>query len=373
MQNHDESEAASAPDGSGIAHTHAARSDDRLAAMPKVELHVHVEGAQLPETIWEMAARNGAELPAETLEEWRRFYEFRSFAHFIDVYIAASRAMVAAADFREMLVAFHAYQAKQNIVYTEAFLSASLFVEKIPWTDMIEAVRDGLAEGRDRHGVDVRLIPDIARNLPDTKERVLAFTLAGQRAGVFIGLGLGGLEAGFPPELFRAEFAEARANGLHVVAHAGEGAGADSVRGAIEALGAERIGHGIRCLEDPSLVGVLRERQIPLEVCPISNYRTGVVAEGAPHPIHRLLAEGLNVTVSSDDPPMFATSLTEEYRSLARQGVPYERLWACNLAAVDAAFLGADAKRQLAERFAAFQELRSGGSWSATRSANGAG
>jgi aminodeoxyfutalosine deaminase len=329
----------------------------RLAAMPKVELHVHVEGAQMPETIWDMARRNGIDLPATTLEDWRHWYEFRDFAHFIEVYIAASRAMVTAGDFRDMIVAFHGYQASENVVYTEAFLSASLFVEKISWPGLIDALRDGLAEGQERHGVEVRLIPDIARNFPETKRRVLDFTLAGQRAGVFIGLGLGGLEAGFPPELFRAEFAEARANGLHVVAHAGEGAGADSVRGAIEALAAERIGHGIRCFEDPSLVAVLKERQIPLEVCPLSNYRTGVIPEGAPHPVLRMLDEGLNVTVSSDDPPMFDTSLVGEYRWLAGQGVPFERLWRCNLAAIEASFLGSGAKSGLAERFAAFHDL----------------
>jgi len=327
---------------------------ERLAAMPKVELHVHVEGAQLPETIWAMAVRNGVALPAASLEAWKRFYAFRDFEHFIEVYIAASRAMVTAEDFRAMIVAFHAGQAAQNIVYTEAFLSASLFVNKIGWPDMIAALRDGLAEGRERHGVEVRLIPDIARNFPDTKERVLAFTLEGQRAGVFIGLGLGGLEAGFPPELFRDEFAEARAHGLHVVAHAGEAAGAESVRGAVEALGAERIGHGIRSLEDASLVALLRERRTPLEVCPISNYRTGVVPEGAPHPILRMLDEGLNVTVSSDDPPMFATSLTDEYRWLAGQGVSLERLLACNRAAVDASFLEPEAKDRLLDALRSF-------------------
>ncbi len=357
----DESAAPDAPGRRADARPEEGVAAGRFAAMPKVELHVHLEGAQLPETIWAMAQRNGVALPARTLDEWRRFYAFRSFAHFIDVYIAASRAMVTAEDFRAMLVAFHAYQASQNIVYTEAFLSASLFVDKIAWADMVAAVLDGLAEGRERHGVEVRLIPDIARNFPDTKERVLAFTLAGQRAGAFIGLGLGGLEAGFPPELFRAEFAEARASGLHVVAHGGEGAGAESVRGAIEALGAERIGHGIRCLEDPSLVALLRERRIPLEVCPISNYRTGVVPAGARHPIHRMLDEGLEVTLSSDDPPMFDTSLTEEYRSLAREGVPYERLWACNVAALDASFLEPDAKTRLTERLTAFHREVSAG------------
>jgi len=180
--------------------------------------------------------------------------------------------------------------------------------------------------GRERHGVEVRFIPDIARNFPQSKRRVLEFTLAGQKAGVFIGLGLGGLEAGYPPELFVDGFAEARANGLHVVAHAGEGAGTESIWGAVEKLKAERIGHGIRCLEDPSLVAMLKERQIPIEVCPTSNYRTGLVPKGAPHPIMRMIELGLNVTVNSDDPPMFGTTLTEEYREVARWIGPGEVL-----------------------------------------------
>ncbi|MFM8567567.1 MAG: adenosine deaminase [Gemmatimonadota bacterium] len=321
--------------------------DDRLVAMPKVELHVHLEGAQLPETIWAMARRNGVTLPAASLDEWRRFYAFRDFAHFIEVYIAASRAMVSAEDFRRLTVAFHAYQAAQHIVYTEAFLSASLFVERIPWPDLFHAFQDGLAEGRERHGVTVRFIPDIARNFPRSKARVLQFTLAGQHAGVFIGLGLGGIEAGFPAEGFSAEFAEARANGLHVVAHAGEGAGPESIRAALDALGAERIGHGIRCVDDPTLVAELRARQVPIEVCPISNYRTGVLAADAPHPILAMLDAGLNVTINSDDPPMFATSLTDEYRWMARQGVTWDRLHACTLAAVDASFASPEEKAML--------------------------
>jgi len=226
--------------------------------------------------------------------------------------------MKTARDFYEMTVAFHEYQASQNIVYTEAFLSASLFVDSIVWDALFEAFAEGCAVGRERHGVEVRFIPDIARNFPQSKRRVLEFTLAGQKAGVFIGLGLGGLEAGYPPELFIDEFAEARANGLHVVAHAGEGAGPESIWGAVESLKAERIGHGIRCLEDPSLVAMLKERQIPIEVCPTSNYRTGVVPKGTPHPILEMIEAGLNVTVNSDDPPMFGTSLTEEYREVVR-------------------------------------------------------
>ncbi|MBU6366462.1 MAG: adenosine deaminase [Gemmatimonadetes bacterium] len=324
-----------------------------VAAMPKVELHVHVEGAQRPDTVWAMAQRNGVALPAPTPEAWRAFYRYRDFAHFIQVYIAASRAIRAPRDFTDMLVAFHADQAAQGIVYTEAFLSASLYVEGFDQGAVLEAIAEGLALGRAQSGVVVRLIPDIARQVPDTQRAVLAFTLAGQKAGVFIGLGLGGLEAGYPPALFTEVFAEARRNGLRVVAHAGEGAGAESVRGAVEALGAERIGHGIRCLEDPGVVAMLRERQVPLEVCPMSNYRTGVVAADAPHPVFAMLEAGLNVTVHSDDPPMFDTTLTDEFRFLARGGVSPERLRTLTVAAAEASFLPDDERERLVARVSA--------------------
>ena len=344
------SESAALP--STLNATLDATLDATLVAMPKVELHVHVEGAQRPETIWAMAQRNGVRLPAPSLDEWRGFYRYRDFAHFIQVYIAASRAIRAPRDFTDMLVAFHADQAAQHIVYTEAFLSASLYVTGFDQAAVIDAIAEGLAEGRARSGVEVRLIPDIARQVPETQRAVLDFTLAGQKAGVFIGLGLGGLEAGFPPALFTEVFAEARRNGLRVVAHAGEGAGAESVRDAVELLHAERIGHGIRCLEDPAVVALLRERQLPLEVCPVSNYRTGVVAAGAPHPVFAMLDAGLNVTVHSDDPPMFATTLTDEFRFRAHGGVPMDRLRALTVAAAEASFLPDAAKRALVARVA---------------------
>ena len=333
----------------------------RITAMPKVELHVHLEGAQTPETVWAMAERNEVALPARSLEEWRSFYAFRDFAHFIQVYIASSRAMLTAQDFHDMTAAFHEYQARQHILYTEAFLSASLFVDRIPWPDLFAAFREGLATGRARHGVEVRLIPDIARNFPSSKRAVLDFTRAGFEEGVFIGLGLGGLETGYPAEDFTAEFREAREAGMRVVAHAGETEGAHSVRGAIEALGAERIGHGIRCLEDPELVALLRDRQVPLEVCPMSNYRTTVVAADDPHPILAMMALGLNCTVNSDDPPMFSTSLTEEYLYLASQGVPWEQLWALNRNALEVSFLGEEEKAPLRARLDAFEASLPGG------------
>lgn len=176
----------------------------------------------------------------------------------------------------------------------------------------------------------IRIIPDIAREQPDSQKRVLRFTLKGRDKGIFIGLRLGGRESEYPPELFQETFAEARRQGLHVVAHAGEVAGPASVWGALDALHAERIGHGIRCLEDPRLVERLKQPAIPLEVCPVSNYSTEVIANDKPHPLRSMMSKGLRCTINSDDPGMFATSLTNEYQTLARQGFAWDELWALN-------------------------------------------
>ncbi len=317
----------------------------RLREMPKVELHVHLEGAMDADAVWAMAARNGTPMPAATLEAWRAFYAFRDFDHFIEVYTAAARAMRTPEDWVFMAEHFCARQAEQRVVYTEAFLSASLMLQTLPPEVLLDALEAGIAAGEARHGVRVRFIPDIARHVPETQRAVLDFVTLGHERGLFLGLGLGGPEVGFPPELFTGTYAEARRRGLRVVAHAGETVGAASVRGALESLGAERIGHGVRVLEDAAVVALARARGVPFEVCPTSNYRLKVVAEGEPHPLRRMVDAGLVCTVNSDDPPMFGTTLVDEYLLLARQGFTWDELWRLNRNALDAAFLP-DAERQ---------------------------
>ncbi len=309
-----------------------------VRAMPKVELHVHLEGAMDADAVWAMAARNGTRLPARSLEEWRAFYAFRDFDHFLRVYTAAAAAMRTPEDWAFMVERFCAGQAAQHVLHTEAFLSASFMLEQLPPDVLLDALAEGLAAGEARHGVRVRFIPDIARHVPATQRGVLDFVSLGHERGLFLGLGLGGPEKGYPPELFRDTYAEARARGLRTVAHAGETEGAASVRGAVDALGAERVGHGVRVLEDPGLVAELRDRGVPFEVCPTSNYRLGIVRGGEAHPIRRMVDEGLRCTVNSDDPPMFGTTLVGEYLRLAGQGFTKEELWALDRAALGAAF-----------------------------------
>ncbi|MDJ0754487.1 MAG: adenosine deaminase [Ardenticatenaceae bacterium] len=317
---------------------------ERLWAMPKVELHVHLEGATDAATIWELARRNKVKLPASTLEEWQAMYAFRDFSHFVEIYLQAVDCMRTPADFAYMTERFIKQQARHNVKYCETFLSASFMVDKFPHDEIFAALAEGAERGKEEHGVELRFIPDIGRDFPDTARPVLDFVLKGKEYGVFIGLGVGGSEIGFPPELFTDVFMEAQRQGLHVVAHAGETEGPSSIWGALRSLKAERIGHGVRALEDPDLVAYLRHTQIPLEVSPSSNYCLKVVPLDEPHPIRKLMDQGVYVTVNSDDPPMFSTDLSSEYVLLASQGFSWDELWQVNRNALEAAFLTEEAR-----------------------------
>jgi adenosine deaminase len=317
---------------------------DRLQAMPKAELHVHVEGATDAETFYQMAQHNQVELPTDSLEAWKSFFEFRDFSHFIQVYTAAVKCLQTPADYALMIEQLYKRQSEENIRYTEAFLSASFLTQKFEDEEILAAIAAGRATGEAKYHCQINLIPDIAREIPDSQDRVLEFVIKGKEQGLFIGLGVGGLEVGYPPELFTMTFAEAHRQGLRLVAHAGEAVGAESIWGAVNALKVERIGHGIRCLDDPELVELLHQRQIPLEVSPQSNYCLGVVQSGQPHPIREMVNAGLYCTVNSDDPAMFSTSLTNEYLMLAQQGFSWQELWQLNLNALEATFLDEAAK-----------------------------
>ncbi len=312
---------------------------DRLRAMPKAEIHVHIEGATDAETFYQMAQRNQVDLPADSLEAWKSFFEFRDFSRFIEVYAAAVKCLQTPEDYALAIERFYSRQAEENIRYTEAFLSATFLTDKFEDDEILDAIASGRAAGEAKYRCQINLIPDISREIPDSQHRVLEFVLKGKERGLFIGLGVGGLEVGYPPELFAETYAEARKHGLRIVAHAGEAVGAESIWGAVNTLKAERIGHGIRCLEDPELVEILRQRQIPLEVSPQSNYCLGVVERGQPHPLRKMVDAGLYCTVNSDDPAMFSTSLTNEYLTLAEQGFSWEELWQLNLNTLAATFL----------------------------------
>ena len=311
-----------------------------VAAMPKFELHVHVEGAADADTYFEIARKNNVQLPVKSRQEWQQFFEFRDFPHFIDVYLAAVGCLQSTDDYGLLIDNFFKHQSEQNVLYTEAYLSATFITEQFEDEAMLDAIEAALIAGQERYGCVVKLIPDIARMIPESQDRVLEFVTKGKKRDLFIGIGLGGLEKGFPPRLFTETFEEARRAGLRTVAHAGEADGPESIWGAIDDLKVERIGHGVRCVEDSALVEALRQRQIPLEVSPVSNYCLGIVKKGDMHPIREMVDAGLFCCVNSDDPAMFSTSLSNEYMTLASQGFSWPELHQLNLNALEASFLG---------------------------------
>lgn len=331
-----------------------------LRAAPKVELHVHLEGAIRPATLLELARRNRVELPADSVEGLRRWFVYRDFAHFVEIFVTATQCLRTAEDYELIVHEFGAEMARQNVRYAEVTFSPSTHVWMgRPW----ETVFRGLTRGRERaeaeFGVRIRWIFDIVRNVSEPAtllpkaDFVAGVAIEGMRDGV-VALGLGGMEDGAPPEPFAPRFERARAAGLGSVPHAGEHGGPDSVWGAVRSLGAVRIAHGVRAIEDPALVEHLVEQRIPLEVCPTSNVCLGVYPDLIAHPLRALHEAGVTVTINSDDPPLFNTTLNDEVALLAGPfGFDVEAIDEILLNAVRSALLPLEERRSLEAAFRA--------------------
>jgi aminodeoxyfutalosine deaminase len=294
----------------------------RYSSYPKIELHLHLEATLRPETLLEIARRNDFPLPADTVEGIRELYHFRDFDHFIEVWILTTNALRTADDFRRVVVEYREEAARHGAVYVEGIFSP---IERtwrgVGWDEIFSGYCDGAQEARELHGVDVRLTPDITRGAaPEDGVELVGYAAKYRERGI-VGVGLGGEEALHPPEKFVEAFARAREEGLGSVPHAGEVVGPVSIWGAIDALHADRVRHGIRAVEDPALLEELATRQIVLDVTPVSNVRTGVVASLDVHPLPDLIAAGIPCTVSTDDPEMFDTDLTREYEAVASLGL----------------------------------------------------
>ena len=295
-----------------------------VSAAPKAELHLHLEGAIRPLTALELARRNGVALPHDTLDGLREWFRFRDIARFIEIYGAISRCLRTTEDYE--LIAYELAQelARQNCRYAEVGFTPSFHARMgVADATYLAGLRRARERARRALGVEIAWVFDISRAMRGGEAETMRW--ADYTVGVavdtmaegVIALGLDGPEAGYPPEPFAPFFARARAAGLHSFPHAGEHAGPTSIRGALEALGAERLAHGVRAIEDPALVAELAARRIALDLCPTSNLRLGVYPSLADHPLARLHARDVVVTVNSDDPPLFNTTLNDEVATLA--------------------------------------------------------
>lgn len=319
--------------------------EEFAARLPKVELHVHLIGSAPLETVLRLARRHPGSGVPRTAEELRRFYEFRDFPHFIDVYRAVNGLLTEPEDIADLVRGVARDLGAQNVRYVEQQFSPYAFRRSgMPAAAVTEALDVGARDALASHGVRIGYIFDFpGQTAGEDAVPTLAHALE-HPPEALIGFGIGGIEAGRAPhrDVIRDVFAAAAAAGLHCVPHAGETTGPETVWEAIEFLHAERIGHGIRSMDDPRLVAYLRERQLPVDVSPTSNVRTRCVPSLAAHPLPAMLAAGLFVTVNSDDPPMFGTTLTGEYAVAAAElGMSAAELAGLAANAVRASFLDA--------------------------------
>jgi adenosine deaminase len=324
---------------------------------PRVELHLHLEGAIPYPALWELIQKYGGDPAVPDQQALMRRFAYRDFPQFIETWIWKNGFIRELEDFIFIAEQVARDLFRQNIVYAEAHYSPAGFVETgLTVQEITQAVRAGLERVP---GIEIALIGDLIRDLgPQTAARTLAALSEVQGEGI-VGIGLGGSEHAHPPELFREVYAEARRLGFRATAHAGEAAGAASIWSALRNLHVERIGHGTRAEEDPALLEYLVEKQIPLEMCPLSNVATAVVGRIEEHPIRRYFDSGLLVTVSTDDPKMFGNSLAREYGMLREVfGFTPEEIRRVEENSVKASWMDAGKQRRILRRM---RDGRTGG------------
>jgi adenosine deaminase len=306
----------------------AVATTDDVPMLPTAELHLHLEGTLEPELAFRLAARNGTRLRYADLDELRRAYAFTDLQSFLDLYYELTAVLQRPQDFADLADAYFARAAAQGVVHAEVFVDPQAHTSRgVPLEVVMEGLGEAFAAVEERHGMTARVIACFLRDRDPAEAEALVPRLMPYRE-LIVGVGLDSAEVGRPPELF----ALAADEGLHRVAHAGEEGPPEYVWSALDRLGVERIDHGIRSLEEASLVARLREQQVPLTVCPLSNVALRCVERLENHPLRRMLSADLVATVNSDDPAYFGGYLHD------------------NVAAVTPALdLTADHRRRLAE------------------------
>ncbi|MDQ6672044.1 MAG: adenosine deaminase [Chloroflexota bacterium] len=331
-----------------------------IQAAPKAELHLHLQGAVRPTTLLELARRHRVPVPAASIHEFNAWFRFQDFPHFAEVNAVLRACLVEPADLELVVCELGADLAQQNVRYAEVSFTPGPEV----WsgrhrTDFLLGLANGRQEVLRRFGTQINFVFDIPRRTvrlyPEMHLIDFATNAAidGKHDGV-VALGLSGTELGNPPEPFGVWFEQALGAGLHSAPHAGETDGPASVWGALRALGAERIGHGVRAVEDPALIGYLVEHAIPLEVCPTSNLRLGLYAGLADHPLPALHAAGVPVTVNTDTPALFGTTIVGEMSLLETEfGLDADSIDEILLNGARASFLPAERREALVAAFQA--------------------
>jgi adenosine deaminase len=289
-------------------------TSNSVASLPKAELHLHLEGAAGPDLVRRLAARNKMTLP-DTLFNGDGDFDWNDFLHFLQVFDVASSVIKTPQDYRDLTYEYLMASAAEGGIYAELMSSPDHAAQAgMSYTDHLDGIAQGIVDAKADSGVEARIIVTCVRHFGVDRAMAVAREAVANPHDLVTGFGMGGDEAGFPPEQFADVFRIARDEaGLRCNAHAGEFGGPESVRGALTSLPVERLGHGVRSIEDPALVAELADLGTVLEVCPMSNIATGVFPDYADHSLPKLMAAGVRCTLSSDDPPYFGSSIGREY------------------------------------------------------------
>lgn len=317
--------------------------------IPKTELHLHLDGAFTIEFLYSLVKKYKSKSNISSINELRQKFRYTDFQHFIRTWFWKNNLYREPIDFENSVFYSLKNLSEQNIVYLEAYIS--------PWDyqqtglkpkDIINSAINGVNKASEQFDIKCRLIIDITRDHGHVDAIARLNEITEYLGDTVIGIGLGGSEQDYPAYLFKEVFLEAKKRGFHVVAHAGEVAGPRSIWSAINDLQAERIGHGVRAIEDPKLVEYLATNRVPLEVCVNSNIKTGVYKKYNDHPIKELFDSGIITTINSDDPAMFETTLTEEYLVIENQiKMPIDKIIRLMNNSIDASFATIDEKIKL--------------------------
>lgn len=323
-------------------------SEDFLRAIPKAELHIHIEGSLEPEMMFEIAGRNGVTLRYASVDDARKAYDFSDLQSFLDLYYEGMRVLLYERDFYDLTLAYLERTASQGVRHAEIFFDPQAHTGRgVAFETAITGIHNALVEGGRRLGVSSHLILCFLRHL-SAEQAMQTLHEALPYKEWIVGVGLDSSEVGHPPDDFETVFEEAGKHGFLRVAHAGEEGPPEYIWQALDDLGAVRIDHGVRCMEDPKLVERLRDEQVPLTVCPLSNVRLRVFPSIKEHPLKRMLEEGLCVTVNSDDPAYFGGYVADNFVAV-RDGLGFTRGDLRKVAknSFRASFLGEEEKQRL--------------------------
>ncbi|MFH1254769.1 MAG: adenosine deaminase [bacterium] len=321
--------------------------------MPKVELHVHLEGSIKPITLFQLAAHNHVEVLEKTVTELEKVFKFKNFQQFMKIYNFVTSCLKTVDDYELISYQFGCECARQNVRYSEVTFSIFTNCEStgLTWQEIIGALNRGRLRAKQEFNIDWKWIFDILRDEPESQKFVLDAVLNAKDQGV-VGLGLTGIEILFNTETFVETFDIAHKNKIGITTHAGEMAGPKSIWSVINLLNTDRIGHGVTCIQDSKLIDFLKSNQTPLEICLTSNICMGVFPDFKSHPFRKLWDAGLFLTINSDDPALFNTNLNNEYKILVDHfGFDVNDLEQISLNGLHASFLPDDQKQKLNKSF----------------------